>query len=114
MRGGVPPPSISILPDKSAPRIPEYSAEYHYEPLAVMPIHGNTADDDKGPIHTIPAPNLSLVDAPYNPNYPYNGGEYRRNSSETEYHSNAGKYLNFSLFCVFCVLFLCINFVNTF
>ncbi|RLU18788.1 hypothetical protein DMN91_009145 [Ooceraea biroi] len=55
---------------KSVHQIPEYRPEYkpeHRSELVVLPhIHQATIDDDKGPIHTIPAPNLSPADKFYN------------------------------------------------
>ncbi|XP_015588469.1 putative uncharacterized protein DDB_G0271606 [Cephus cinctus] len=51
-------------------KVPEYSPEYspEYRPeAAVMPAtHRTHVDEDKGPIHTIPAPNLGPADKPYN------------------------------------------------
>lgn len=49
-------------------KIPEYSPEYRPELVALPPTHRGGVDDDKGPIHTIPAPNLSPADKPYNAN----------------------------------------------
>lgn len=51
-------------------KIPEYSPEYRPELVVLPPTHrgGVDDDDDKGPIHTIPAPNLSPADKPYNTN----------------------------------------------
>lgn len=45
-------------------KIPEYSPEYRPELVALPPTHRGDIDDDKGPIHTIPAPNLSPADKP--------------------------------------------------
>ncbi|KYM96829.1 hypothetical protein ALC62_12621, partial [Cyphomyrmex costatus] len=48
-------------------KVPEYSPEYKPAELVVLPpTHRGDVDDDKGPIHTIPAPNLSPADKPYN------------------------------------------------
>jgi len=47
-------------------KVPEYSPEYRPELIILPPTHRENVDDDKGPIHTIPAPNLSLADKPYN------------------------------------------------
>jgi hypothetical protein len=49
-------------------KIPEYSPEYRPELVVLPPTHRGGVDDDKGPIHTIPAPNLSPADKPYNAN----------------------------------------------
>lgn len=47
----------------------EYNPEYKAESVVLSPTThrggGGIEDDDKGPIHTIPAPNLSLADKPY-------------------------------------------------
>lgn len=61
-----------ILPQLRAPikefysinKIPEYSPEYRPELVALPATHRGDVDDDKGPIHTIPAPNLSPADKP--------------------------------------------------
>lgn len=45
-------------------KVPEYSPEYRPELVALPPTHRGDVDDDKGPIHTIPAPNLSPADKP--------------------------------------------------
>lgn len=45
-------------------KVPEYSPEYRPELVALPPTHRGGVDDDKGPIHTIPAPNLSPADKP--------------------------------------------------
>ncbi|KYN40755.1 hypothetical protein ALC56_05066, partial [Trachymyrmex septentrionalis] len=47
-------------------KVPEYSPEYRPELVVLPPTHRGNVDDDKGPIHTIPAPNLSPADKPYN------------------------------------------------
>jgi hypothetical protein len=51
-------------------QIPEYNSEHKPEyksELIILPhIHQGTVDDDKGPIHTIPAPNLNPADKFYN------------------------------------------------
>lgn len=47
-------------------KAPEYSPEYRPENVIIPSAHRGAIDDDKGPIHTIPAPNLSLADKPYN------------------------------------------------
>lgn len=44
--------------------MPEYSPEYRPEAAVLPPTHRGGVDDDKGPIHTIPAPNLSPMDKP--------------------------------------------------
>lgn len=46
-------------------KVPEYSPEYRPETVVMPPTHRGGMDDDKGAIHTIPAPNLSLADKPY-------------------------------------------------
>lgn len=46
-------------------KIAEYSPEYRPEALILPSTHRGGIDDDKGPIHTIPAPNLSPADKPY-------------------------------------------------
>lgn len=47
-------------------KVPEYSPEYRPELVILPPTHRGGIDDNKGPIHTIPAPNLSPADKPYN------------------------------------------------
>lgn len=47
-------------------KMPEYSPEYRPEAAVLPPTHRGGVDDDKGPIHTIPAPNLSPMDKPFN------------------------------------------------
>lgn len=47
-------------------KMPEYSPEYRPEAAVLPPTHRGGIDDDKGPIHTIPAPNLSPMDKPFN------------------------------------------------
>lgn len=68
----VPPNNRVILPQRaptkefySINKVPEYSPEYRPELVILPPTHRGGVDDDKGPIHTIPAPNLSLADKPY-------------------------------------------------
>ncbi|XP_015116461.1 putative uncharacterized protein DDB_G0271606 [Diachasma alloeum] len=68
-------------------KVPEYSPEYRPEPMVLPPTHRGGIDDDKGPIHTIPAPNLSLADKPYNPN---EGGEHEREDNRR--FPNDGEY----------------------
>ncbi|XP_026669314.1 myb-like protein Q [Ceratina calcarata] len=43
----------------------EFSPEYRPEAAVLPPTHRGGVDDDKGPIHTIPAPNLSPLDRPF-------------------------------------------------
>lgn len=50
----------------SVNKMPEYSPEYRPEAAVLPPTHRGGVDDDKGPIHTIPAPNLSPMDKPFN------------------------------------------------
>ncbi|XP_033212625.1 putative uncharacterized protein DDB_G0288537 [Belonocnema kinseyi] len=50
----------------SLSKVPEYSPEYRPEAVIIPSSHRGGIDDDKGPIHTIPAPNLSPADKPYN------------------------------------------------
>lgn len=47
-------------------KMPEYSPEYRPEAAVLPSTHRGGVDDDKGPIHTIPAPNLSPMDKPFN------------------------------------------------
>ncbi|KAK1119693.1 hypothetical protein K0M31_013112 [Melipona bicolor] len=49
----------------SVNKMPEYSPEYRPEAAVLSPTHKGGIDDDKGPIHTIPAPNLSPMDKPF-------------------------------------------------
>lgn len=98
-------PTLAVLPQR-APikefhvinKAPEYSPEYRPEPMILPPTHRGPMDDDKGPIHTIPAPNLSLADKPYNSredNIPENSQEdYRRYPTEPEYNSYVQSKLN--------------------
>ncbi|XP_076660266.1 uncharacterized protein LOC143363584 [Halictus rubicundus] len=46
-------------------KMPEYSPEYRPEAAVLPSPHRGSVDDDKGPIHTIPAPNLSIMDKPF-------------------------------------------------
>lgn len=46
-------------------KLAEYSPEYRPGLVVLPTIHREDIDDDKGPIHTIPAPNLSLAAKPY-------------------------------------------------
>ncbi|XP_070171136.1 uncharacterized protein [Polyergus mexicanus] len=63
-----------VLPQRGTPtkdfysinKIQEYSSQYKPELTILPPTHRGDIDDDKGPIHTIPAPNLSPADKPYN------------------------------------------------
>ncbi|XP_023289284.1 transcription factor SPT20 homolog [Orussus abietinus] len=50
----------------SMSNVPEYSPEYRPETAVLPPTHRGEMDEDRGPIHTIPAPNLSPADKPYN------------------------------------------------
>lgn len=69
----------SIKDFYSINKIQEYSSQYKPELAILPPTHRGDIDDDKGPIHTIPAPNLGPADKPYNlptnsektANYPY-------------------------------------------
>ncbi|XP_011313035.1 putative mediator of RNA polymerase II transcription subunit 26 [Fopius arisanus] len=70
-------------------KVPEYSPEYRPEPMVMPPTHRGGIDDDKGPIHTIPAPNLSLADKPYNPN---DGTEHEHEDNRR--FPNDGQYNN--------------------
>jgi len=62
------PQRVSVKEFYSINKAPEYSSEYRPELVALPPTthREDIDDDDKGPIHTIPAPNLSLADKPYN------------------------------------------------
>lgn len=73
MRAVFPPNNRLILPQRaptkelySINKIPVYSPEYRPELVVLPPTHRGAVDDDKGPIHTIPAPNLSPADKQYN------------------------------------------------
>ncbi|KAG7190870.1 hypothetical protein KM043_006931 [Ampulex compressa] len=48
-------------------KLPEYSPEYRPDSAVLPATHRGGIDDDKGPIHTIPAPNLSPADKPRSP-----------------------------------------------
>lgn len=54
--------------------IPEFQRLQYASPQAAvaLPTATRLEDDNKGPIHTIPAPNLSLLDKPANPPMPSN------------------------------------------
>ncbi|XP_072761036.1 uncharacterized protein [Anoplolepis gracilipes] len=66
----------AILPQRSTPhttkdfysinKLQEYSSQYKPELTILPPTDRRDIDNDKGPIHTIPAPNLSPADKPYN------------------------------------------------
>lgn len=86
----------AILPQHGAPtkdfysinKIQEYSSQYKPELAILPPTHRGDIDDDKGPIHTIPAPNLSPADKPYN--LPTNSGKtahYPPNLNDLNYHT---------------------------
>ncbi|XP_024877505.1 uncharacterized protein LOC112458234 [Temnothorax curvispinosus] len=75
-------------------KVPEYSPEYRPELVALPPTHRGGVDDDKGPIHTIPAPNLSPSAA--KPPIRYNTAtnlediaDHQPYSSDLNYHTPA-------------------------
>jgi len=100
-------------------QIPEYNAKYksEYKPeLIVLPhIYQGIVDDDKGPIHTIPAPNLNPADKYYNlstnaeaivSRYPY--------PSDLNYRTIQSKFLFFIvLYIFFVVLYIIIKRIHT-
>ncbi|XP_012535975.1 uncharacterized protein LOC105836469 isoform X2 [Monomorium pharaonis] len=64
-----------ILPQRASTKdffsinkVLEYSPEYRSELVVLPSTHRGGVDDDKGPIHTIPAPNLNPADKSYNTN----------------------------------------------
>lgn len=83
------------VPIKEFPVVnkPEYSPEYRPEAVVLPPTHRGGFDDDRGPIHTIPAPNLSIADKPINPdenNRPESHqDDYQRFQSESDYNSHS-------------------------
>lgn len=60
------PQRMPIKEFHSVSKTPEYSPEYKPELVILPATHRGGIDDDKGPIHTIPAPNLSPADKPFN------------------------------------------------
>ncbi|XP_034943132.1 alpha-protein kinase 1-like [Chelonus insularis] len=91
--------SFPLLPQRAPPQEfkvmkvdPQYSPEYKPEPLSFPSTHRGGIDDDKGPIHTIPAPNLSIADKPYNPAEHSRGNnnqnDYRRYPVDSDYTPN--------------------------
>lgn len=71
-------------------KMPEYSPEYRPEMVVLPATHRGGIDDDKGPIHTIPAPNLSPADKPYNPAAdPKETSDRRPYPSDLNYHTTA-------------------------
>ncbi|EFN83513.1 hypothetical protein EAI_15449 [Harpegnathos saltator] len=60
------PQRVPLKEFHSVNKVPEYSPEYRPELVVLPATHRGGIDDDKGPIHTIPAPNLSPADKPYN------------------------------------------------
>lgn len=69
-------------------KIPEYSPEYRPELVILPPTHRGDVDDDKGPIHTIPAPNLSLADKPYDTDTNLEDiADHRPYSTDLNYHA---------------------------
>lgn len=89
------PQRVSVKEFYSINKVPEYSSEYRPELIALPPTHRGDIDDDKGPIHTIPAPNLSLADKPYNSMT--NSEEitdHRPYSSNLNYHVVQSKYFS--------------------
>ncbi|XP_011265386.1 uncharacterized protein LOC105256850 [Camponotus floridanus] len=86
----------AILPQHGTPtkdfysinKIQEYSSQYKPELAILPPTHRGDIDDDKGPIHTIPAPNLGPADKPYN--LPTNSGKtahYPPYLNDLNYHT---------------------------
>ncbi|XP_032685030.1 alpha-protein kinase 1-like isoform X2 [Odontomachus brunneus] len=74
----------------SVNKMPEYSPEYRPELVVLPATHRGSIDDDKGPIHTIPAPNLSPADKPYNSaNDLKDIADRRPYSSDLNYHATA-------------------------
>lgn len=74
----------------SVNKVPEYSPEYRPELVVLPTTHRGSIDDDKGPIHTIPAPNLSPADKPYNTaNDLKDIADRRPYSSNLNYHATA-------------------------
>ncbi|KAL6260027.1 hypothetical protein P5V15_009933 [Pogonomyrmex californicus] len=95
MRAISTPNNRAILPQRapikefySINKVPEYSPEYKPE-LSVLPsTHRGSVDDDKGPIHTIPAPNLSPADKPYNTGHNAEDiANHRPYSSDLNFHN---------------------------
>ncbi|KAK0168052.1 hypothetical protein PV327_001891 [Microctonus hyperodae] len=91
--------NIAVIPQRTPvkefavmKKVPEYSPEYRPELIALPQTHRGDIDDDRGPIHTIPAPNLSLADKPYHTGEENNDdnsqGGYRRLPNDNEYNSN--------------------------
>lgn len=91
--------NIAVIPQRTTVKefavmnkVPEYSPEYRPELIALPQTHRGDIDDDRGPIHTIPAPNLSLADKPYHTGEENNDdnsqGDYRRLPNYNEYNSN--------------------------
>lgn len=60
------PQRVSIKEFYSINKVPKYSSEYRPELLTLSHTHPGDINDNKGPIHTILAPNLSLKNKPYN------------------------------------------------
>jgi len=80
-------------------KVPEYSPEYRPELVILPPTHREDVDDDKGPIHTIPAPNLSPADNPYNAatNLEDIADHRLYQSSDLNYHTPIQSKYQFSL-----------------
>lgn len=88
----------AILPQRGTPtkdfystnKIQEYSSQYRPELAILQSTHRGDIDDDKGPIHTIPAPNLSPADKPYNlPTDSEKISYYRPYLNDLNYHNTA-------------------------
>lgn len=86
----------AVLPQRGTPtkdfysinKIQEYSSQYKPELTVLAPTHREDIDDDRGPIHTIPAPNLSPADKPHNsPTDSEKIAHYRPYLNDLNYHT---------------------------
>ncbi|XP_076278674.1 uncharacterized protein LOC143208282 isoform X2 [Lasioglossum baleicum] len=69
-------------------KLSEYSAEYRPEAAVLPSTHRGSIDDDKGPIHTIPAPNLSIMDKPFSGEINSQDTIHRQQATDATYKIN--------------------------
>lgn len=69
-------------------KLSEYSAEYRPEAAVLPSTHRGSIDDDKGPIHTIPAPNLSIMDKPFSGEINSQNTIHRQQATDATYKIN--------------------------
>ncbi|XP_043249729.1 putative uncharacterized protein DDB_G0271606 [Colletes gigas] len=87
--------NIAVLPQRppvkefhTVNKMPEFSPEYRPEAAVLPQTHRGGVDDDKGPIHTIPAPNLSPMDKPFNGETNAQVAPQRQHTTDSTYKVN--------------------------